>query len=202
MSELAIRAYRPADLDALYEICLRTGAAGDDAIELMADPRLLGDRYAAPYAVLEPEHAFVLAPADDGGPAVGYVLGALDTTAFDARCEAEWWPAVRARHPLGQTTGRLDDLFLVRLHHPRSPEAAVLARYPSHLHIDLLPEAQDGGWGRSLLERLFSALRAGGSRGVHLGVSSANQRALGFYRHLGFEELASGGGGHLLGMVL
>lgn len=200
MSEPAIRPYRPDDLEALYDICLRTGAAGEDATELMADPRLLGDLYAAPYAVLEPEHAFVL---DDGtGTAVGYVLGALDTAAFDARCEAEWWPAVRERHPAGETTGKLDDLFLVRLHEPRPAAAEVLARFPSHLHIDLLPPVQSGGWGRALLERLFSALRDDGSRGVHLGVSSANQRAVGFYRHLGFEELASDRGGHLMGMVL
>jgi ribosomal protein S18 acetylase RimI-like enzyme len=200
VSDLAVRAYRDDDLEALYPICLRTGAAGEDATDLMADPRLLGDLYAAPYAVLEPEHAFVL---DDGtGTAVGYVLGALDTEAFDARCEAEWWPAVRARHPAGQTTGRLDDLFLVRLHEPRRAPAAVLARYPSHLHIDLLPVAQSGGWGRALLERLFAVLRDDGSRGVHLGVSAANQRAVGFYRHLGFQELASDRGGHLMGMLL
>lgn len=200
MSEPVIRPYRPADLEALYDICLRTGAAGEDATELMADPRLLGDLYAAPYAVLEPEHAFVL---DDGtGAAVGYVLGALDTEAFDARCEAEWWPALRARHRPGQKTGKLDDLFLARLHEPRPAPADVLARFPSHLHIDLLPAAQSGGWGRALLERLFSALRDDGSVGVHLGVSSANQRAVGFYRHLGFEELARDRGGHLMGMVL
>jgi ribosomal protein S18 acetylase RimI-like enzyme len=200
VSDLRIRPYRPADLEALYDICLRTGAAGEDATALMADPRLLGDLYAAPYGVLEPEHAFVL--VDAGDAAVGYVLGALDTEAFEARCEAEWWPAVRARHPAGETTGMLDDLFLARLHDPRPAPPEVLARYPSHLHIDLLPAAQDGGWGRLLLEALFSSLRADGSRGVHLGVSAANQRALGFYRHLGFEELAADRGGHLLGMVL
>ncbi|MGK2948109.1 MAG: GNAT family N-acetyltransferase [Acidimicrobiales bacterium] len=200
MSEPVIRSYRADDLEALYDICLRTGAAGEDATELMADPRLLGDLYAAPYAVLEPEHAFVL---DEGtGVAVGYVLGALDTVAFDARCETEWWPALRERHPAGESTGRLDDLFLARLHEPRPAPADVLARFPSHLHIDLLPPVQSGGWGRALLERLFSALRDDGSPGVHLGVTSLNQRAVGFYRHLGFEELEREGNGYLMGMVL
>jgi hypothetical protein len=33
-------------------------------------------------------------------------------------------------------------------------------------------------------------LRADGSPGVHWGVSSSNDRALGFYRHLGHAEVA------------
>ena len=79
---------------------------------------------------------------------------------------------------------------------------AELDDYPAHLHIDLLPEAQGAGWGRALMEGLQDALRAGGSPGVHLGVSARNQRALGFYRHLGYEELASDGIGHTLGLRL
>jgi hypothetical protein len=59
-----LRDHQPGDLDALYEICLRTGDAGEDRRPLVADPRLLGDIYAAPYAALEPESAFVV---DDGG---------------------------------------------------------------------------------------------------------------------------------------
>ena len=39
-------------------------------------------------------------------------------------------------------------------------------------------------------------LRRDGSPGVHLGVSNRNQRAIGFYRHLGYEELAADAIGH------
>jgi len=187
--ELAIRPYRPSDLDALYEICLRTGAAGEDATELVEDPRLFGELYAAPYAVLEPEHAFVL---DDGrGAAVGYVLGALDTIAFEARCEAEWWPALRARHPEQPGGSRLDDLLVHLIHHRSARDAAVLTSHPSHLHINLLPIVQGHGWGRRLLDTLFDALRAAGSTGVHWGVSTRNEPAIAFYQHLGCTELAT-----------
>ena len=185
-----IRPYEPRDLGALYEICLRTGDAGDDATDLLDDPRLLGELYAAPYGVLEPEHAFVL---DDDGVAVGYVLGALDTRAFDARCEAEWFPALRARHPERPGGDRLDDLLVAMLHHPHRQADDVLERYPSHLHIDLLPPAQGAGWGRRLMATLFEVLAADGSPGVHWGVSARNTRALGFYRHLGFRELGADG---------
>jgi len=40
-----IRPVSQADLDALYEICLRTGDAGEDATHLYSDPRLLGEIY-------------------------------------------------------------------------------------------------------------------------------------------------------------
>lgn len=166
----------------------------------MEDPQLLGHLYAAPYALLEPEHALVL---DDGhGRAVGYALGALDSVAFEARCEAEWWPPLRARYPERPGGTRLDDLFVALLHHRHLSRQEVLARYPSHLHIDLLGPVQGQGWGRRLMAALFDALAADGSPGVHWGVSAQNHRALGFYRHLGFEDLGSDGITHTFAAAL
>lgn len=187
MADAHLRPVRESDLDALYDICLRTGAAGQDASSLMDDPTLLGDIYAAPYAVLEPEHAFVL---DDGrGAAVGYVLGAADTRAFEGRCESEWWPAARRRHPEPPVGDQpLDAVFTGVLHHRRLPPAELLARFPSHLHIDVLPSHQGQGWGRRLMDTVFDALRTAGSPGVHWGVAAANEGGLAFYRHLGHAD--------------
>ena len=200
MSGLHIRSYEPTDLEQLYEICLRTGAAGEDASELVVDPRLFGELYAAPYGILEPEHALVV---DDGaGTAIGYALGALDTRAFEARCEADWWPPLRERHAIGSGGNDLDELLIGMLHARHPADAAVVEAYPSHLHIDLLPEAQGAGWGRRLMRTLEELLRTDGSPGVHLGVSNRNQRALGFYRHLGYDELAADGIGHTMGLRL
>jgi ribosomal protein S18 acetylase RimI-like enzyme len=194
-----IRPVDPSDLDALYEICRRTGAAGEDATALVADPRLLGELFVAPYAVLEPEHAIVL---DDGAGPQGYAVGALDTRAFEARLDAEWWPPLLERYPGPTGAGVLDDLFIGLI--GRLPPAAddVVERFPSHLHIDLLPAYQSGGWGRRLLEVLFDRLRRAGSIGVHLGVSEQNQRAIGFYRHLGFEDLRGDGVTRTMGLPL
>ena len=69
---LDLRPYRPGDLLALYEVCLRTGNSGDDAQALYRDPLLLGHIYAAPYATLCPDTTFVL---QGGARVVGYVLG-------------------------------------------------------------------------------------------------------------------------------
>ncbi len=80
-------------------------------------------------------------------------------------------------------------------HHPDYTCPEPYGEYPSHLHIDLLEEAQGRGYGRRMLESVMDGLRKRGSPGAHLGVSMLNESALGFYRRLGFEELTRVGQG-------
>jgi ribosomal protein S18 acetylase RimI-like enzyme len=198
-----IRGYRPDDLDDLYRICLETGASGQDATSLYSDPRLIGHVFAAPYGLFEPALAFV---AEDEAGVGGYVLGALDSRAFQERLEAEWWPPLRARYadpaadgiPVDEWT--TDQRMAHSIHRPESKSAELLERYPSHLHLDLLPRLQGQGEGRRLIGTLLDALRARGSCGVHFVVGGKNQRAVGFYRHLGLPELEAGADFHLFGV--
>jgi GNAT superfamily N-acetyltransferase len=82
----------------------------------------------------------------------------------------------------------LERITLNDLHRPgRAGELA--DRFPSHLHIDLLPRIQGRGTGRQLMAAAISSLRERGSRGLHLMAARGNERAAGFYRHLGFGEL-------------
>lgn len=183
-----IRDVRPGDLEALYRICLATGDSGADAAALYRDPKLVGHLYAAPYAVLEPEHALVV---EDGEGVGGYIVGALDTLAFEARMDAEWFPALRRQYPdPGDDPAgwRLDEVRAWQIHHPRPPPARIAEPYPSHLHINLLPRLQGQGLGQALIDAWLARIDAAGSRGVHLGVSAANHRALRFYRAYGLEE--------------
>jgi ribosomal protein S18 acetylase RimI-like enzyme len=183
-----IRQAKIGDLDRLYEICVRTADAGDDATRLHHDPLLPGHVWAAPYLHHAPEHAFVV--VDDHDVAGGYVLGALDSRAFEAELERSWWPALRARYPLDQP-GRTeaDQATVERIHRPSTAMDQIVGTHPSHLHIDLLPHVQGAGHGRRLIEVLLGSLAEAGSPGVHLGVSNRNERAIGFYRALGFTEL-------------
>jgi ribosomal protein S18 acetylase RimI-like enzyme len=241
-----LRAYRPADHDAVYDICVRTGAAGEDATPLLRDPPLLGHIYAGPYLELAPELAFVV--EDDDGVA-GYILGAADTAEFEDRLERDWWPELRRRYPThrperasqrarerarperpweretarrqperpgprprAETARRqperpgprpraenvagdatLDDLLVALVHAPARAPADLVAAYPSHLHIDLLPRLQGQGWGRRLINTLLERLRAVGSHGLHLGVAAANTDAQAFYRAVGFTEVDDDG---------
>jgi ribosomal protein S18 acetylase RimI-like enzyme len=197
---MKIRLYEPPDEPRLYEICLRTGDAGGDATGKHADPSLPGHIFVGPYLALAPQFAFVLDPGN-GTPA-GYVLGALDTEAFAAACEESWWPALRQRYPEVGEPRTPDERLVSFIHHPPSWPVEITTRYPSHLHIDLLPEAQGQGHGRALMECLFRALAGAGSPGVHLGVARANERAIGFYRRLGFVELDGSPGGLTMGLAL
>lgn len=206
MSDTAVRDYRPDDLPGLYDVCLRTGATGADASELTDHPHLLGDVYAAPYAAHAPEFVSVLAAGDD---VLGYVLGVPDTAAYDAWAATSWWPQVRDRYAGVDPRTRLDTRLLtgIRAGTYRSDlDAELLARFPAHLHVDLLPQVQGGGWGRVLLQRFFTQLRNAGCPGVHLGVAAANTRARRFYDRTGFVELSSSGdessGGRTLGLSL
>jgi ribosomal protein S18 acetylase RimI-like enzyme len=187
---LSIRRATPEDREALFDICLKTADSGVDATELYSDPRLPGYIWAVPYGVFEPDFAFILA---DGERALGYVIGAPDTLAFERRLEAEWWPEVR-RAVAGITPSRPHDaMALERISTPEGHAEWLLADYPAHLHINVLPEAQSGGWGRRLIETELEAMRAAGVRGVHLGVSPTNLRAQGFYRHIGLADLSRDG---------
>jgi ribosomal protein S18 acetylase RimI-like enzyme len=186
-----IRPYRPGDLGALYQICLLTGDDGQDATSLFHDPRLLGHLFAAPYGLFEPSLAFV---AEDAQGVGGYILGALDTRAFEEQLESKWWPHLRSRYPdpppgLPSEQWTPDQHVAHMIHHPWRIPDELAARYPSHLHIDLLPRLQSSGYGRQLTNTITTALRSQRSRGVHLHVPHGNRRAAGFYRHLGFTEL-------------
>lgn len=193
----AVRAYRPADLPAVYETCLRTGWHGGDAAAHCTEPSLPGDIFGGPYAALEPALIFV---AEDGLGVAGHVLGTADTLAFARRTEAHWWPAQRRRHPLPDPDDERPAAWLVRALHQGVPtDMPFLDDYPAHLHIGLLPRAQRRGLGPALIKRLGAALQARGAAGVHLGVSAFNPRAIGFYEHLGFETLESHEWGRWMG---
>ena len=178
-----IRTATHQDWDALYEVGLRCGDAGEDATDLFDDPRLIGEVYVGPYLALEPDTCLTL---DLGGPA-GYALGAVDTLAFGSRAEREWWPALRARYPRDAVRREADAAVVAELYDPPRAPDDIVAVFPAHLHIYLLPEGRGHGWGRLLIDELCGRLVDAGAVGVHLGVDSENARAIGFYRALGFE---------------
>ncbi|GIF00680.1 GNAT family N-acetyltransferase [Paractinoplanes rishiriensis] len=179
-----IRPYRPADLRTVYDICVRTADAGGDARGKFSSDDLWGDLFAGPYVYLEPDLAFVL---DDGGRAVGYVVGTADTATFVRRYAAEWIPLLGDRYPVPPPPPRTAEQDMVALHHdPGRMLVPGLEGYPAHLHIDLLPPYQGRGHGRRLIESFVGAAEA---PGVHVCMLTANVRARGFYDRLGFQEL-------------
>ncbi|AVT30445.1 GNAT family N-acetyltransferase [Plantactinospora sp. BC1] len=181
---MEIRPYRSGDRAAVHDICIHTADAGQDASGSYADPGILPHIFAHPYAELEPELAFVL---DDGGQAVGYVLGTADTAAFVRRFRDEWLPRVADRYPAPAGEPATPDEVMAHLLH--TPERMILPDlkdYPAHLHIDLLPGYQRAGHGRALVDTFVGALRRAGVPGLHVGMITDNRSARAFYDRLGF----------------
>lgn len=186
-----LRQATASDHAALRRICLLTGDSGNDASQREDDPDLLGNIYAVPYQVLDPDFAFVL---ENAGGVYGYVLGALDTPTFNRRLDTEWFAALRPQLSdpgPDKSSWHGSDWARHLIHHPESFFPPALHPYPSHGHIDLLPEAQGRGLGRRMMETLLQRLRDAGSPGLFLGVNPANRRARHFYTKLGFDTLRS-----------
>jgi ribosomal protein S18 acetylase RimI-like enzyme len=191
--DVLLRRCRPDDLDDLYRICLLTADNGEDGTPLFQHPQLVGDIFAAPYAIFEPSLATV---AEDSAGVAGYIVATADTLAFEERLERDWLPGLRERYPEPSPDGS-DELShqehraLTLIHHPEvyAPDPDFIRCYPAHLHIDLLPRLQGRGVGRRLIETLTDSLRASGCVGLHLNVGFHNHRAVAFYRRVGFTEV-------------
>jgi ribosomal protein S18 acetylase RimI-like enzyme len=183
-----IRPLKSGDLDALYDICLKTGNAGEDATGLYSDPRLVGHVFAAPYSVLLPEWGFVVENASD---VVGYVVGAPDTDAFAEMLEARWWPKLRRLYPdPGPPPHKTDDAARSHeIHHPPRPHEDVVASFPGHMHMNLLPQARGRGLGRQLFTAWCDRAAKKGVAGVHVGVSPVNTGGAAFWQACGMTPL-------------
>ena len=187
MPDFSIRSYKSADTSAVYEICLKPGNSGQDATHLFSDPLVLGHIYVGPYMEFEPQSVFIL--EDDQGPC-GYIMGVLDSQTYYQWMHSEWLPKIRVNYkkPTGNPdtwdeTEKITDL----LFHPVSQR--LLPDYPAHLHIDLLSRAQGKGQGKLLMDRFIDYLKYNKIPGLHLELSSNNDRAFNFYRKYGIEEL-------------
>jgi GNAT superfamily N-acetyltransferase len=195
-----LRPYRASDLDALYDICLATGDYGRDAGLLYSDRRLIGHIYAAPYGVLEPSNVFV---AEDDEGVAGYVVGTHDTDAFEARLEREWWPPLREHYSRMPTDGLTpaDRQRIAMIRHPESNPADIVAQYPAHIHMNLLPRLRGQRVGTGLLQLWVDQARQAGVRGIHLGAGVANTGGVAFWSR-NFEQLRIEGRAVWFGMTL
>jgi len=184
---------------------------GESADSYWRHVESFADIWTAYYTDEEPESLFV---AVQEGEIVGYLAGCVDSRVAPAPAQAITRAAVRyALFLRPGTAGFLWRGLRDTIVHGGTPSGELQdARWPSHLHIDLLAGARGRGAGSSLIDAWFARLRAVGSPGCHLGTLLENEHAIGFFERLGFERFGeprlapgmrtpSGGRHHLQFMV-
>ncbi|KUI96599.1 GNAT family N-acetyltransferase [Vibrio sp. MEBiC08052] len=181
-----IRQARVEDEEALYQICLKTAKAGNDASDVYSDPHYPGQLYVVPYARFEPELAFVLICNEQ---VVGYAVATSNTRQFEQTLENKWWPVLRRAYANREEQKPFDNKVLNQIRHPHVAAQELVSKWPAHLHINLLPQVQSGGWGSKLISAVVDALQKKQAPGVHLGVSLQNEKVCEFYKKQGFTHI-------------
>jgi ribosomal protein S18 acetylase RimI-like enzyme len=186
-----VRPYAPRDRSGIEDIAYRTGFLGESAEAFWRHKKSWTAIWIAPYLSGEPESTFV-ASAD--GQIVGYLTGCVDTERFTGP------DAVMMRNIMrygllcrpgvaGFIWRAMQDQVRDRWRgHKSSGGELQDPRWPSHLHMNLLPEARGRGLGGALIETWFERLKGVGSPGCHLGVIQENLRAVGFFTSMDFEQ--------------
>jgi GNAT superfamily N-acetyltransferase len=187
---MILRSMKMDDLDSLYSISIATGLCGGDASKVYADRHLMGHIYSAPYCVLLPEFGVIV---EDGTGVAGFAVGAPDTRMWEERLNTEWWPSLQKRYPAPdlarQETWSADERRMDMIHHPSPVPQEVVAQFPAHMHMNLLPRIQRKGVGRQLFEKWKDLAIDQGVGALHVGVNRRNGRALHFWHALAFEEI-------------
>lgn len=185
---VTIRAFHAADAGAVCAIASDTAQFGDPVELILEDRRLFADVFVRPYL----EHcAATCWVAESTGQVVGYLTGCLDTGAFESVFRRALLRvglrALTGRYQLGLRTARAGYGYARELL-ARAP-AVDLARYPTHLHMNVATGQRGRGIGRRLLVAYVDHCRAQRVPGVHLSTSDQNVVALHLYTSFGFTEM-------------
>ncbi len=188
---ITVRPYEARDRAAVRHICHVTGYMGEPIDWQWKDEESFADAWTGYYTDVEPESALVV---DIDGEVGGYLLGCVDS-------RRAWNPVyVLARHALMRgvafrpgtartiwrsVTDIATDAVARRLPDPKFYDA----RWPAHLHIDLLEVARGKGAGSELVRRWLDSLRRRNVPGCHLETLAENKAAIAFFEAIGFRRM-------------
>ena len=174
---------------------------GDPAEGRFDDRYLFGLLFCLYYVDYEPENCF-MAVEEKTEQVVGYILSSFDSEKQAIQFRKEMIKKIVLR-AFSLTLWRYTRTFRVFWHFKKvfqeEPkifnEKELLAPYPAHLHIDILPEYHRQGIGTKLMKRLENHFKNHEVTGVHLGTSERNLKAIAFYQKLGFSIIYEGPSG-------
>ncbi len=191
MSGVGVRPATRADAEGVAEVCWHTGFMGEDlaGLDRFDDRRLFSYLFCRYFILHEPGTCLV---ACDGDRVVGYIIGTARAAGYERRFRLLMGPRIILRLIL-VSWWRYPESARELLRWLRLPaDEAPPSGYDAFLHINLLAAYQRLGLGGALLEAYEGRLRALGSRGVYLGTSDRNRKAVPFYLKHGYELLSRG----------
>ncbi|MBN1798358.1 MAG: GNAT family N-acetyltransferase [Spirochaetales bacterium] len=195
---ILIRQAHLSDLVYVYKICLKTGFNGTDATELLSDEYIIGHFFAAPFIIFETDACFIV---EKDRLFLGYIVGTSFTGEYNKWLNTKWLPVLRKRYTLAMRPKSDFEKLLINLINNDSVLPDFLVKYPSQLHIDLMPEIQGIGFGRKLIHTFIMRMKEKKSTGVHFAVGAQNIKAIGFYKKIGFKEIKAIGDVIFMGMI-
>ena len=180
-----IKEYMPEYREAMEKVCLSTASekARTDKKHGQFSLSMYCDEY------LDRELAYMLMNEDD--TPVGYILCAKD---------AEQW-AVHMEPYLEKIKDLSEEYYegaVAQIGFYKSFQE----EYPAHMHIDIMEEYTHGGNGTKLFEALLERLKKDQVKGLILGVAKSNERAVSFYKKMGFQIIKDQEYGYNMAMTL
>lgn len=182
-----VRKFIEGDRGAIQDICYLTGYMGDSAECYWRHKQSFVNVWTSYYLDHEPESLYV---ATKDNSIVGYLTGCVDTSLapkLDDTINSQVM-----KYGLLFRPGTAGFLYRGILDSIRDKQVASVElideRWPSHLHIDLLPAARGTGLGSALMKIWLEQLKQSGSPGCHLGTIFENTHAISFFEKMGFKK--------------
>ncbi len=170
-----IRRMRADDIKDVEYVCRMT--AGEKSINDEATGKLMSAMFSTYYARECYDSCFVL--ADESDKVVGYLLCEPDYRRFRKVFRKVDVPQI---YKMEKKAGIRCWFFHV-------PYSLMGWKYPAHLHIDLLPEYQSGGYGTKMMQMLLEDLKSKKVKGLMLMAGGWNHGAIRFYKRNGFKMI-------------
>ena len=171
-----IRCYEPRDREAVRAVCRDTAYGGDGAG--LIDPELFVDLMTRYFTDFAPGSLWI---AELDGRVAGYLAGCLDRREFHGFQVRRVVPAAVAG-AVGRGLLLRRGLWRLLFGLPGfmaggGLRAAEEARYPGHLHVNLVREARGRSLGSRLVERFLDEARGREVPGVRATVYESNRPA-------------------------
>jgi ribosomal protein S18 acetylase RimI-like enzyme len=148
------------------------------------------DVYLLPYLDLEPQSLFV---AEVEGALIGYLAGCLESSRMPS--ESERMSSALKRHHLMLRPKPLAFFLRATLDTPSDQVRGERpvgefsdARWPAHLHINIIAEYRGKGVGEALMDAWKKRLHETKTLGCYLQTLVENEGAVKFFRRMGFVE--------------